>query len=169
MKIGLRTAVPVVGVGLLAMATIGVCKKNNNESNESVRIGVRQSNRVLDLNKTNLPKINGDVVEFTNTDGNQVKVKGSSITKSLYQAIKKFSKPENPTIDDVESFYSEVEKNIPKANLTLIGYSQSKLASDLFSRMYDNYTLENSDSGKSISVKEYTEMMDAWTSTAKNN
>ena len=172
MNVSMRTLIPTATIALSAMAMSGCGSKSNNEVKET-------QNKIelapYDSTKANLPIIEGDKVIFRNQDGDIVTVKSDDdadgqITQSLYKAIRKFSTPENPNITEPTKFYTEVSKYIPKNYQSGVYNSSTHnsyhaLVQGFLNKLFDIYAEDDSEAGTTITVNEYTEMMDAWSST----
>ncbi|MCM1004301.1 MAG: hypothetical protein NC408_08175 [Candidatus Gastranaerophilales bacterium] len=162
-----RNAALASTMALAAMGTVS-CSKSDSNSNESPQMTVLKSNKPMDFSKPNLPMVeqSGGIychkISYRNVDGDVVEIETRDQNKtSLYNAIKKYSTNENPNIDDVEAFYCEVEKQ----NAARGGYyDRSARNTLLLKNLYDIFTKPDSEGGKTITVKEYTHMMDAWSS-----
>ena len=175
MNVSMKTMIPTAMLALSAM-TLSSCgsKTNSNINKNTIN---KMELAPYDSTKANLPVIDGDKVTYRNTDGDVISISISSEAyknrmTSLYKAIIKFSAKENPNITEPEKFYTEVEKNIPKnfnAGSTVYQeqiYSQYGLHSSiLLENLYNKFTAPDSEQGKTITVNEYTQMMDAWSST----
>ena len=127
---------------------------------------------VFEPSKPNLPIIEGDNIAFKNTDNEVIKIKDDryGYISSLYKAILKHSTNEQPNIVDTEKFYMDVEKNFSKKAFSDSPAINSALESgyiaitNMFDRLYRVVTDDRSQEGKTISVEEYTNMMDTWSS-----
>ena len=127
---------------------------------------------VFEPSKPNLPIIEGDSIAFRNTDNEVIKIKDDrySYISSLYKAILKHSTNEQPNIVDTEKFYMDVEKNFSKKAFSDSPAINSALESgyiaisNMFDRLYRVVTDDRSQEGKTITVEEYTNMMDTWSS-----
>ena len=180
MKVSLKTMIPATMMALSAM-TMSSCigcgtpvKEKEKERTEQISNYAAQI-APFDTAKANLPIIEGDRVIFRNEDGDIITIKsdddaGGQITQSLYKAIRKFSTPENPNITSSEKFYSEISKYIPKNFQSGIynsnvhnGYHE--LIQGFLNKLFDIYAEDDSEGGTTITVREYTQMMDAWSST----
>lgn len=147
-----------------------------------------KSEEKIDNNKPNLPRrIDSDIIQYRNLSGKLVNVKViDNATISLYSAIQKHSTANFPEIKDIGGFYADVETNISKTskdtsdNMTAQGTisdlsSQNIIAlrhlqcSNMFNKLFDIFTAPKSEGGEAITVKEYTKMMDAWSSTGDKN
>ena len=122
-----------------------------------------KSEEKIDNNKPNLPRrIDSDIIQYRNLSGKLVNVKV------------------------IGGFYADVETNISKAqkdktdNMTAQGSisdlsGQNIIAlrhlqcSNMFNKLFDIFTSPKSEGGEAITVKEYTKMMDAWSSTGVKN
>ena len=143
--------------------------KNNVNNNQKNKVELAQ----YDSTKANLPVIDGDRVTFRNADGDIVSIKNDGgQTLALYNAINKFSTKENPNITESKKFFTEVSKNIPKVedasminNYRIVRATNLLHSTMLFNELFDLFTDEDSEKGKTITVNEYTQMMDAWSST----
>jgi len=119
-----------------------------------------------------LPIIEGDSIAFRNTDNEVIKIKDDrySYISSLYKAILKHSTKVQPNIVDTEKFYMDVEKNFSKRAFSSRTAVNSALESEyiaisnMFDRLYRVVTDDRSQEGKTITVEEYTNMMDTWSS-----
>lgn len=156
----IRNAALASTVALAAIGTASCSKVNSGESVKAETI--LQSQKPMDFTKPNLLVIDGDKVTYRNVDGDVVEIENRLRTHSLYKAINKYSTVENPNIDDVEGFYCEVEKN----NIPTYGQNKdlSARSTILLKNLYDMFTAPDSEGGKTITVKEYTHMMEAWSS-----
>lgn len=184
LKVLPKTLKTAVLAGTMSLATLS-CIPNHNieETNtsgpkEQIENLEKSSSDSLDFSKPNLPQITQDNIFYRNSEGKLVTVNNQTKygcpVQSLYSAIAKMSTPEKPNIEDTDKFFIEVEKNIKKSP---IGEAQcydllniqmalnNTQASDLFNRLFSMFTAPDSDGGKTITVKEYTYMMDAWSST----
>lgn len=175
MKLSMKTAIPATMVALSAMTVAGCGSKINSETNKN-KIELAP----YDSTKQNLPIINDNKVTYRNMDGDIVTIQSmetknsrySKLMTSLYKAINKFSTKENPNITNPDGFYVEVEKNIPKSfksesipdEYDELYALKSLQASHMLSELVDMFTEDDSEDGKNISVNEYTQMMDAWSS-----
>lgn len=127
---------------------------------------------VFESSKPNLPIIEGDNIAFKNTDNEVIKIKDDryGYISSLYKAILKHSTNEQPNIVDTEKFYMDVEKNFSKKAFSDSPAINSALESgyiaitNMFDRLYRVVTDDRSQEGKTITVEEYTNMMDTWSS-----
>lgn len=138
---------------------------NNNENTKTTKVDS------IDLTKPNKPLIEGNKISYKKLDGELVtlrtetglQIKNTAAT-SLYKTISSMSTEQKPNIDDVEKFYVEFEKNNDKSS----GINEARLpqiqASMLFNNLFKLFTAPDSDGGNTITVKEYTQMMDAWSS-----
>lgn len=148
----------------LALATLGTASCSKESSNETIKTEtVLQPQKPMDFTKPNFPAIHGNKVTYRNIEGDIVEFDLETSPKAaLYKAINKYSTTENPNIDDVEGFYCEVEKNnrTPFNDMKFFSIRSTILLKNL----YDMFTAPDSESGKTITVKEYTHMMDAWSS-----
>ena len=172
MNVSMRTMIPTATIALSASALSNFGSRSGNEVKE---IKNKIELAPYDSTKANLPIIDGDKVIFRNTDGDIVTVKSADdadgqITQSLYKAVRKFSTPENPNITESGKFYSEVSKYIPKNYQTGLYSSNAHngyhaLVQGFFDQLYNIHAEDDSPGGTTITVKEYTEMMDAWSST----
>lgn len=170
--------------GIMSLAALSCSSNNNTEkintgsSQEQIKNLENKYSDSLDFSKPNLPRITHDYIFYRNSEGKLVTVNNNTKygcpVQSLYSAIAKMSTPEKPNIEDTDKFFVEVEKNIKKSPIgeaqcydllniqTALNNTQ---ASDLFNRLFNMFTTPDSDGGKTITVKEYTYMMDAWSST----
>ena len=169
-----RTKVLAVTSALLLSAlTASSCLKedNNNKITQDTVELTNLKNSELDLSKPNLPVITDDYIYYKNLDGDVIQLdrnkRGSAEHKScgssVYKAIQKMSTTDSPNIEDVGRFYSEVEKD----NLNFSRGINILHATQKFKNLFDVYTHPDSKLGRTISVEEYTAMMDAWSSTVK--
>lgn len=171
MKISMKTMIPTTMLALSAMSvsSCGREKNNNITNNTKNKVELAQ----YDSTKANLPVIDGDIITYRNINGDIVSIKNDKgQTLALYKAINKFSTKENPNITESKKFFTEVTKNIPKTqNRGFIDESSVVRATNLlhstilFNELYDIFTDEDSEKGETITVNEYTQMMDAWSST----
>ena len=123
-----------------------------------------------------MPIIEGDNIAFKNTDNEVIKIKNDryDYISSLYKAILKHSTNEQPNIVDTEKFYMDVEKNFSKKAFSDSPAINSALESgyiaisNMFDRLYRVVTDDRSQEGKTITVEEYTNMMDTWSSLDYN-
>lgn len=121
-----------------------------------------QPQKPMDFSKPNLPVVDENTITYRNVDGDVVCItnKGKSF-EALYKTINKYSTKENPNITDADGFYCEIEKhNMHNGRYRDIATGPSILLKNL----YDIFTAPDSEEGKTITVKEYTHMMDAWSS-----
>ena len=131
---------------------------------------------VFEPSKPNLPIIEGDNIAFKNTDNEVIKIKDDryGYISSLYKAILKHSTNEQPNIVATEKFYMDVEKNFSKKAFSDSPAINSALESgyiaisNMFDRLYRVVTDDRSQEGKTITVEEYTNMMDTWSSLDYN-
>lgn len=160
---------------LTALGTAS-CSKSETKTNDSFQnTGIsnqEQGRKTMDFSKPNLPMVEinaltGNQVIYRNVDGDLVKITRCSDEKlSLYNAINKYSTVEKPDIEDVEGFYCKVEKNnIQSSGSGIMYFDSSVRKTMLLKNLYDIFTAPDSEKGKTITVKEYTHMMDAWSST----
>ncbi len=171
MKVSMKTMIPTTMLALSAMAVSSCGSKVNNDVNNNPKNKVKLAS--FDSTKANLPIIDGNKVTYRNTDNDVVSIRAGLFeenTLALYKAINKFSTKENPNITEPEKFYAEVEKNIPKNSLNDVLQVQAQAlvgmqCSNLLDELVDIYTDGDSEKGKTITVNEYTQMMDAWSST----
>lgn len=165
--IGPKTALSAVIVSTLAINSCNksISKENNTQTN------VVDKFDSIDTTKPNLPLIDGNKISYKRLNGEYVTLKIESYPSlkdiaaaSLYKTISKMSTQQQPNIEDVEGFYVEFERNNDKSN----GINEARLPQIQASMMFDNlfrlFTAPDSDRGKTITVKEYTQMMDAWSS-----
>lgn len=121
----------------------------------------------LDLSKPNLPIIHkGDKkVTYTNLDGDTITFKlpkGSEPTiTSLYKAIQNLSTEESPNITDIGTFYADIDKTIA------LSHPVADFVTRKLNTLFNLYTDPSSDEGRTLTVKEYTNMMAAWSALAK--
>lgn len=125
----------------------------------------------------NLPRYVGDYIYYNNLNNETKKIKVvDDATISLYKAITECSTPTNPDITDIGNFFTKVEKNIDKSESPEIGWNDKTAflttqrhiqCSNLFKKMFEIFTAPNSEKGDTITVREYTQMMEAWASTGK--
>ena len=172
MNVSMRTMIPaaIMAVSAITMASCG--SKSNNNAKETIN---KVQLAPYDSTKANLPVIEGDRITYRNEDGDIVTVKSDDdadgqITQSLYKAVRKFSTPEKPNITEPTKFYAEVSKNIPKNYQSGVYNSSTHnsyhaLVQGFLNKLFDIYAEDDSEAGTTITVKEYTEMMDAWSST----
>ena len=141
------------------------------------------------VNDNNCPLITNNYIQYKNLAG-EVQTVGivDEATISLYSAIQKYTSHNEPDIVDITSFYTDVEKNISKNETGISDYhirrsndiedinknlkisiatTRHLQCSNLFNKLYDMFTAPNSEKGATITVNEYTKMMDAWSSTGK--
>ncbi len=171
MNVSMRTILPSAMFAFSALTLAGCGNNKIQNAHESAKSKVIPA--AYDSTKANLPIIDGDKVTYRNTDGDVVTIKSGLYkenTLALYKAINKFSTIENPNITEPEKFYAEVEKNIPKNSLNDVLQTQAQAlvgmqCSNLLAELVDIYTDGDSEKGKTITVNEYTQMMDAWSST----
>ena len=131
---------------------------------------------IFEPTKPNLPIIEGDSIAFRNSDNEVIKIKDDryGYISSLYKAILKHSTNEQPNIVDTEKFYMDVEKNFSKKAFSDSPAINSALESgyiaisNMFDRLYRVVTDDRSQEGKTITVEEYTNMMDTWSSLDYN-
>ena len=175
MNVSMKTMIPATMIALSAFTMASCGDKSNNEVNET------QINKVelapYDSTKANLPIIEGDRVIFRNQDGDIVTITSDDdadgqITQSLYKAIRKFSTYEKPNITESTKFYAEVSKNIPKNYQSGLYNSSTHnsyhaLIQGFLNKLFGIYAEDDSEGGTTITVNEYTQMMDAWSSTGK--
>ena len=170
MKVSMKTMIPAAMLTLSAM-TFASCSSEKQNKEEKNKIELAP----YDSTKANLPIIDGNNVIYRNTDGDIVTVQSDDdadgqITQSLYKAIRKFSTAENPNITESGKFYSEVSKYIPKNYQTGLYNSNAHngyhaLVQGFFDQLYNIHAEDDSPEGSTITVDEYTQMMDAWSST----
>ena len=137
----------------------------------------------------NCPLITNNYIQYKNLAGEEQTVGiVDEATISLYSAIQKYTSHKEPNIVDITSFYTDVEKNISKNEIGKSDYNIRRTndiedinknlkisiattrhlqCSNLFNKLYDMFTAPNSEKGDTITVNEYTKMMDAWSSTGK--
>ena len=162
----------LAGAVVTTMLATG-CKQKNTIKEDFVDFYVEtKENKPLDFTSPNLPVFVDEKTIYKNQEGDVIVLdKRDDVMTSLYQAIEKHSTDKSPDIEEPEAFYVDVQKNILKGAPTFgilftiskgIREMQSTL---LFNKLYDMFTAQDSDKGKTISVKEYTMMMDAWSST----
>ena len=163
---------------------LSVSKNENSASIEnSIHNDNAKPNKKIDINKPNLPRINSDIIQYKNLSGKLVDVEiVDNATISLYSAIQKHSTTGSPEIKDIGDFYADVESNISKAqndkpDRVLVDAGMFDLSrqniialrhlqcSNMFNKLFDIFTSPKSEGGEAITVKEYTKMMDAWSST----
>ena len=174
----LKTAALAGTIGLAAAAcnSGSQTQKFETQKQERIELSVKPSVDSLDLTKPNLPKITQDQISYKNSEGKIVTIKNSDsegcAVGALYSAILKMSTPQKPNIEDTDKFFVEVEKNIKKypaegsSHFFKLRETLSNIqASTLFAKLFDMFTSPDSDSGKTITVQEYTHMMEAWSST----
>lgn len=138
---------------------------NNNENSKAIKvdsIDLTKPNRPLvEGNKIRYKRLNGELITLRTEAGLQIK---NTAATSLYKTISSMVTEQKPNIEDVEKFYVEFEKNNDKS----CGINEARLpqiqASMLFNNLFKLFTNPDSDGGKTITVKEYTQMMDAWSS-----
>ena len=166
----LGTGIVSSAVALSTLALSGCDKKSSSKEN-NIAGKELVSTDSIDLTKPNLPLIDGNKISYKRLNGENVTLKIESYPSlkniaaaSLYKTISKMSTQQQPNIEDVEEFYVEFEKNNDKSN----GINEARLPQIQASMMFDNlfrlFTAPDSDRGKTITVKEYTQMMDAWSS-----
>ena len=141
------------------------------------------------VNDYNCPLITNNYIQYKNLTGEEQTVGIiDEATISLYSAIQKYTSRKEPNIVDITSFYTDVEKNISKNEIGNSNYNIRRTndiedinknlkisiattrhlqCSNLFNKLYDMFTAPNSEKGDTITVNEYTKMMDAWSSTGK--
>lgn len=167
----------VLGTGIVgsavALSTLALsgCDKKSSSKENNIAGKELVSTDSIDLTKPNLPLIDGNKISYKRLNGENVTLKIESYPSlkniaaaSLYKTISKMSTQQQPNIEDVEEFYVEFEKNNDKSN----SINEARLPQIQASMMFDNlfrlFTAPDSDRGKTITVKEYTQMMDAWSS-----
>lgn len=171
MKVSVKTIIPTTMLALSTMAITSCGSKTNSNINKNTINKMELA--PYDSTKANLPIIDGDRITFRNTDGDIVSIKNDEgQTLALYKAINKFSTKENPNITESKKFFTEVSKNIPKTDNTIMTSHYGTIRATnllhstmLFNELFDLFTDENSEKGDTITVNEYTQMMDAWSST----
>ncbi len=165
MNVSLKTMIPATMMALSAM-TFASCGSKTEKAVKSKEIKTELP-VPFDSANANLPVIDGNRIIYRNTDGDVVSIKNDEgQTLALYKAIKKFSTREKPNITETDKFFTEVSKNIPKTDNLKDTHAINLLHSTiLFNELFDLFTEDDSDGGKTITVNEYTHMMDAWSST----
>ena len=168
------------GISAICAGLTTSCANSNSTQEESIKTEVVAKpsfakpleNDVFEPTKPNLPIIEGDNIAFKNTDNEVIKIKDDryDYISSLYKAILKHSTNEQPNIVDTEKFYMDVEKNFSKKAFSDSPAINSALESgyiaisNMFDRLYRVVTDDRSQEGKTITVEEYTNMMDTWSS-----
>lgn len=163
----IASTVALIGAG--GMTSCLYCNENSNQTKQTVQTiqtPALTPKKEMDFSKPNLPVIDEEKVSYRNVDGDVIEISADKRTKSLYQAINKFSTNKNPDIDDVEAFYCEVEKD--NKNYGIMEFDATIRTTLVLQKLYDMFTAPDSEGGKTITVKEYTHMMDAWSSTGYN-
>ncbi len=167
MKIIKQFALPLALSGMAVTACT-----NNNTNNTSIDNTGRNENG------------KSEYVQYKNLEGDIVKVGVlDKATTSLYTAVQKYSKNGTQDITDIGGFYAEVESNIPKNETEaedmfaepqiavnigqLMVGNRHERCSKLFNKLFELFTSAKSEKGDTITVNEYTKMMDAWSSTGK--
>ena len=146
------------------------------ENEDLVHYKQHLENDIFEPTKPNLPIIEGDSIAFRNSDNEVIKIKDDKYgyISSLYKAILKHSTKVQPNIVDTEKFYMDVEKNFSKRAFSDSPAINSALESgyiaisNMFDRLYRVVTDDRSQEGKTITVEEYTNMMDTWSSLDYN-
>ena len=168
------------GISAICTGLMTSCanSKSTQEENVKTEVVVKPSfaqhleKDIFESTKPNLPIIEGDSIAFKNTDNEVIKIKDDryGYISSLYKAILKHSTNEQPNIVDTEKFYMDVEKNFSKKAFSDSPAINSALESgyiaisNMFDRLYRVVTDDRSQEGKTITVEEYTNMMDTWSS-----
>lgn len=120
--------------------------------------------------RPNLPMISKDFIQYRNLSGEIINVEvNDNTTISLYKAIQQHSNINSPDITDIGSFYADVESNIIKnpEHRTPRGQLSTMHCSILLNKLIELFTSPKSEKGDTITVNEYTKMMDAWRSTGR--
>ena len=134
-------------------------KYNNFSQNSDPQLTTTTS--LLDTTKPNLPTIAKTYIGFKSLNGDEICIARGVYADALYKAVIATSTNEEPNITDVGRFYAEVEKNIPG------GVSENDLlrirnVTNRFKNLFDLFTHPDSKEGRTITVEEYTSMMEAW-------
>ena len=173
MNVSMKTMIPTAMLALSAMtlSSCGSDKKNNVNDSTKNKVELAQ----FDSTKANLPVFQNNKIVFR-TDYGEIKTVSSNSQSvvALYKAITNLSTPEKPNIEDVNGFYTAVQSNISKnrykdwSTEDIRGITEVLHSNNItifFDKLFNMFTAADSDGGKTITVKEYTQMMDAWSST----
>ena len=170
---GATIVVPALCATMLISNRFQVQREENKRIKDSTMIAMSIRDR-LDNPVTPNIKSTKNFIQYRNLEGKTVKVEIiDQATKSLYKAIQKYSPNGTEDIVDIGGFYTDVESQISKnISSAMCGFHPKLLTSirhihcsQLFSKLFDIFTAPESEKGRTITVKEYTKMMDAWSST----
>ena len=163
-KVAEQGAAVIAGVAALTCIGLNSCSKKCDSK------PIQERKDSIDITKPNLPVMNKDSIYYLGLDGKLNSAINSGEVAAVYNAISKMSTTKNPDITDTDDFYLEVQKNIQAERDDKNTWVQPRIEknvfksrlSDYFDKVFQLYTKSESDGGSTITVKEYTKMMDAF-------